>query len=129
MTIEPSQVARNVIDMAQNPNGQASRDITVLACWTSEQLLLSVFTSTMLLNPDTPRGLIYDLHPEIDRITTDLDSAELAYTILTYELVEPNHYPHTLSVATDAIAWRIAGGADFDAISDALPRTLSDLPI
>lgn len=56
------------------------------------------------------------------------DRLDLAYTIVTYELVEPNHYPHTLSAATDTIAWRVAGGADFAAICGALPRTLSDLP-
>ncbi|WP_267625729.1 PA domain-containing protein [Gordonia sputi] len=111
MTVEPRALAEHVTRMASDKGSKFFDDISLLACWVEQGLILIVFRSNLMRDARRALGIVYDPADPAKRI----DVEELAFEIYEYEMVEPHLYTNTCSSQHDAIHWRVVGSSEVPA--------------
>ena len=111
MTVETRALAGHVTRMASDKGSAFSDDISLLACWVEQGLVLIVFRSNLMRDARRALGIVYDPANLEKRI----DVEELAFEIYEYEMVEPHLYTTTYSSQHDAIHWRVVGSSEVPA--------------
>lgn len=81
----------------------AAEDVELIACWSERHAVIAVFRSRH--EPFAIQGLRFDIRDEADD-PEGIDVEAVAYSIVMFEIVEPNRYPEVRSSDEDAIHWR-----------------------
>lgn len=71
MTVEPRALAEHVTRMASDKGSKFFDDISLLACWVEQGLILIVFRSNLMRDARRALGIVYDPADPAKRIDVE----------------------------------------------------------